>query len=995
MSGLNQGTIGTAPPLITFSEMENLTGGGAADTFVFQNNTAGLTGNLAGSGGTDTVNFAARTVGVTVDLGTGQSTGVGGALSGMETLIGSSSQDTLIGPNVENTWNVTGGNSGNSDGAFAFSNIENLAGGSAADTFLVAGAGYVTGTIDGGEGYDAVTFTSTNGPDTVAIHAGSVTRNGLVSGYANIESVTVETLDGADTIGVHVAAAGFPERVAVRSGNHDDVMTVHLAAGATTAIEVDGGEPSASDTLIVNGTADADVISVAGRRVTFDGTKVDLIGIENLTIAGGEGDDQLRLGGETVSGTVQLLGQGGDDTITLNNPTAAGSLVADGGADGEDILLVQLTDEAETVNLSATALQVVGKFTADYGNFESLQLETYGGSDQVTIGGTHGGMTVVDTGDDGDTVTLEASAGELNVVTGAGQDTVYVRAIGAAAVIDTGLDGDLVHVSSAAPGTPGVLTGITAPLAIVGGEGHDTLTVDAAGDTAGLSGVLTAGQITGLGMTAELGYAAFENLQLTLGGGANRLAVQGTHAETSQIDAGGGDDVIEISSIGGPATVNGGGGSDTVNVVMSINAGAETENPIAALLTVVGGDGAGQDTLNVTANSPFDQTGTLTDTTIRGLRMPDGIDYSGLEALNIALGEGSDEFTIMATHAGTTQLDTVGGGDTVHVLSTAGITAVNTGDGADTVHVQTIGAMLSVDTGDDDDAIQVGSLAPDSGGTVNGIHGLLTVRGGSGADGLTVDDSGDAADNNGTLTATTLTGLGMSQGIDYGGLESLDILLGSGHDSLTVAGTHAGTTALTAGAGNDAIHVRGIAGATDVHAGAGSDTVTVGSLAPTLGGTVNGIAAPLIVRGDEDEDTLIVDDSGDILANVGQLTGTTLTGLGMTDGISYAAFEDLSIGLGSGGDTFTIADTHAGTTTLTPEAATIGWMCWPHPARHHQRRRRQDTVNVQTIGAATVVNAGVGNDDMINVGSLARPWAGTVNAISALLTVNGEGGSDT
>jgi len=286
------------------------------------------------------------------------------------------------------------------------------------------------------------------------------------------------------------------------------------------------------------------VISVDGLRVSFDGTKIDLIGIENLTVAGDGGDDQLSVSGETVSGTIQLLGQGGDDTITLNGPTVSGSLVADGGTGDEDALVVLLSDEPDTVNLGATTLEVVGGFNAAYSNFESLQLETYGGNDQVTIGGTHAGTTLVSTGDEGDTVTIEATAGELNVLTGQGEDAVYVRAIGAAATIDTGLDDDLVHVASTAPARLGVLTGIAAPLTIVGGAGDDTLLVDASGDTVGLSGVLTAGQITGLGMTAELGYAAFENLQLTLGAGGDQLEVQGTHEGITLISTGAGADTI-------------------------------------------------------------------------------------------------------------------------------------------------------------------------------------------------------------------------------------------------------------------------------------------------------------------------------------------------------------------------------------------------------------------------------------------------------------------
>ena len=53
-----------------------------------------------------------------------------------------------------------------------------------------------------------------------------------------------------------------------------------------------------------------------------------------------------------------------------------------------------------------------------------------------------------------------------------------------------------------------------------------------------------------------------------------------------------------------------------------------------------------------------------------------------------------------------------------------------------------------------------------------------------------------------------------------------------------------------------------------------------------------------------------------------------------------------------------------------------------------------DTLNVQSINAATTLNAGAGNDT-INVGSLAPATNGNVNGIGALLTINGEADSDT
>src|SRR5439155_25775761 len=76
------------------------------------------------------------------------------------------------------------------------------------------------------------------------------------------------------------------------------------------------------------------------------------------------------------------------------------------------------------------------------------------------------------------------------------------------------------------------------------------------------------------------------------------------------------------------------------------------------------------DTLNVFhGNSPADDVGVLTESTLTGLGMggdtvvggrviPGGITYSNLEAVNVNLGYGNNHFTIETTHAGTTTVTT-------------------------------------------------------------------------------------------------------------------------------------------------------------------------------------------------------------------------------------------------------------------------------------------------------------------------------------------------
>src|SRR5205823_11973804 len=76
--------------------------------------------------------------------------------------------DTLVGPNATNTWNITGANAGNIVGVVgSFVNVENLTGGTAADNFVFAAAGSVTGRIDGGTGTDTLDYSALG----TAVHA--------------------------------------------------------------------------------------------------------------------------------------------------------------------------------------------------------------------------------------------------------------------------------------------------------------------------------------------------------------------------------------------------------------------------------------------------------------------------------------------------------------------------------------------------------------------------------------------------------------------------------------------------------------------------------------------------------------------------------------------------------------------------------------------------------------------------------------------------------
>ena len=110
--------------------------------------------------------------------------------------------------------------------------------------------------------------------------------------------------------------------------------------------------------------------------------------------------------------------------------------------------------------------------------------------------------------------------------------------------------------------------------------------------------------------------------------------------------------------------------------------------------------------------------------------------------MNISLGSGANAFNIGSTNATT-------------------VTTLLCGTGNDTVYVQTAAGPTNILAPSGNDVIYVGTFGPPgNNGTVNGIQGPLTIQG-DGNDTLNVFDMGSTATNTGTLTSSTLTGLGM------------------------------------------------------------------------------------------------------------------------------------------------------------------------------------------------------------------------------------------
>ncbi len=892
--------------------------------------------SINGGSGNDTITYH----------GSGNAHLIGG--SGNDTLIGGSGNDILDGGSGDDTLFGNGGN----DTLIGGTGIDWLNGGSGNDTLVWNAGDGLDLVLDGGTGSDTLQINLGNAADTVLVDPDgtrfTVSVNNLLMLAIGVEKLEVDLAGGADNVTINDLGASVLNQIVLKLGadgaadlvtingpatpvnytvsTNAGVLTFAKQGGASIAIE-QGASP---DSFVLNLGNGGDTVNVLG---TLAGT--------TTTINTGSGLDTVNVGG-TGAGTLNAL---------------AGGVIVNGGGGINDVLNINDSGDATNNSGQLTATHLtgfgVGGSGINYTNFEFLNVNLGSGDDTLNIRSTNlSTLTTVNAGGGNDTLNVgslapgaggnvHGIAGQLVLQGGGGTDTVNVddtgdgsantgtltsalltglglgvNGIGYASIeflvinlgsgantfnvrsthasttttLNLGSGPGTAHVGSTAPASGGNVNAIAGGLVINGQGGTDVLNVDDTGDGANNSGVLTSTTLTGLGMGVGLTYSGVETLNVNLGSGHDTLNVQSTNGATI-------------------TTVNAGAGNDTITVG---SAGPTTVNAVAGALFVNGQGGANTLTVDDTGDGS-DNTGTLTSTQITGLGMGVGITYATVETVNVLLGSGNDTFNVRSTHA-------------------AAVTTVNGGPGNDTINV--------------------GSLAPAVGGTVNAIAGALFVNGQGGTDTVNVDDTGDPDDNTGLLTSTTLTGLGMGPaGLTYGTVEFLNLNLGSGHDTLNVRSTHANTD-------------------TTVNAGPGNDTINVGSLAPAVGGNVNAIAGALIVNGQGGSDTLNVDDTADVLANVGQLTATTITGLGMGDGITYGTLEFLNVNLGAGGDTFVIVSTHAGETNVRANGGA-------------------DTVYVGSIAGLTHIYGGDGSDLVVVGATGANRLPGLLNNIAAPLFIDG------
>ena len=175
----------------TAANLTTLAGTAAADTGSMLN-TSPVTLTMDGDTGFVPV---AQLLNVSIQLGNSDDVFTLDQTGIPTTFDGGAGNDTLIGTNVAQTWNITGANSGNIPGATSgFSNVESLRGGTAADSFVFSAAGSVAQSIDGNLGIDTLDNTA------IPAHIVNPTGPGTLDGFMGTATGVGTTFDNINII---------------------------------------------------------------------------------------------------------------------------------------------------------------------------------------------------------------------------------------------------------------------------------------------------------------------------------------------------------------------------------------------------------------------------------------------------------------------------------------------------------------------------------------------------------------------------------------------------------------------------------------------------------------------------------------------------------------------------------------------------------------------------------------------------------------------------
>jgi Ca2+-binding RTX toxin-like protein len=778
-----------------------------------------------GGSGTDTASFSAVATSLTIDLANAAH-----KLTNVENVIGGTAADTISGNASANRLE---GGSGN-DTLNGRAGIDTLVGGDGDDVLDGGADGDV---IDGGAGIDKVVYTTSLAGVTLDLQLGTASGGDATGDSilgASVEnadgSALADTLNGSSVANILTGNAGN-DILDGRAGND----TLFGGAGSDTLI---GG----ADNDILNGGDDADNLSGGLGNDSLNGDLGNdvLTGGDGLdTLNGGDGDDTLSgdAGADTVNGGA------GNDRINLS---VVGEDTVDGGS-GTDTASFSAVATSLTIDLANAAHKltnvenVIGGTAADTisGNASANRLE--GGSGNDTLNGRAGidtlvggdGDDVLDGGADGDvidggagidkvvyTTSLAGVTLDLQLGTASGGDATGDSILGASvenadgsALADTLNGSSVANILTGNAGND-ILDGRAGNDTLFGGAGSDTLIggadndiLNGGDDADNLSGGLGNDSLNGdLGNDVLTGDAGTDQL---FGGDGDDTLSGGSGADRLE----GGAGMLDYASY--KLTDNGAANTNGLTVDLSNisnNTGDALGDQYFGIEGVIGSQGNDILRGSINGDNLFGDAGN--DQLYGGL----GNDLlSGGTGLNSLFGEDGND-----TLVGGAEADTLTGG--------AGADIVNADGGNDLVNALVVGED-TIDGGAGIDTVSFASstlaLSIDLSNAAHKLTNIENIIGGSGSDTI----SGSALDNRlegGLGSDTLIAGAGN------------DVLIGGDGDDTLVGGL--GADNFSGGLGFDTIsYATALAGANFSTTVIGAVSAGTNLIAAGTARTLNGV----------------------------------------------------------------------------------------------------------------------------------------------------------
>jgi fibronectin-binding autotransporter adhesin len=874
------------------------------------------------------------------------------------------------------------------------------------------------GNGDGAGADDKLTLSFTNGSP---IPAGGMSYDGglgtdAIVVTANTDFTLTNALLGLGAFG-NVALTKV-ESATLTGGAADNLFNV---VGWTGAAVLDGG--TGTDTIQFSQNAD---ITLAPTSLTTSlGTSIQLASIESANLTGGAGDNTFNL--STWTGPSTVNGAGGTDTLRLirnANFTLTDALIS--VSDGTSYPVTSV----ERAELTGGAGDNIFDFNGWSGGGT---IDGLGGTDEIRV-----------TRD----ADMSLSAGSLVISVGL---PIGITSIEAAAL------------TGGASANTFTLTGWEGNASLNGLEGADIYRITP-GTKASTIAIVDTGALGPIDQVQIIGTVGADNYIIepdAVISGAQRVQFQGV--DSVSVDGKEGDDtfVTDINKgffTGGPFSLEGGLGQNTFVITGTPAA------PIAQSGVLFTGGNTGKILLDPDGSITPSLTGPLNgdEIVIPFSNMSKIGDVTPAARFDFAFGATNDTIVVSdgGVYAGTPTVQVfdgtrgvsvarktrvvISGGngtDTFNLDTTAavpGVTAFDLigGTGSDSFTVKAVNLPVGLFGADSDDSFLLGSAVG-----LDNVTGSVTIDGGTGTNGVSLDDAGSAAANAGVVIGpagvTGLAGIG-GNAIAFvpGTVASLTVAGAAGFANTISVATLGFPLSLTTGGAADAVTLAAIGGPAAVLTGAGGDTVQINGLSAGLAlltqdgndtiafnapsgtpaGSLDAFTTPFNSDAGADTDTIVLNDAADTTGNAYVLGANAFTRSGGIS-LTYANVESAKLfGGGTGDNTYAITGLVAGVAvtdgagngTMTIGGNTLGG------TNSFAGGLGNDTFNFtgDGLGSAVTVDGGSGNDaastrgtaaDNALVASIGAAGAGSLTGAGAgaltfaaleTLAVDGLGGSN-